>query len=164
MLFLIIQNEDPELRKQLADFIIYFSTVESFITDFAYHAELFEGKKPIFKEIAKRDLSIKRNIIKEFIQNKIPELFDNWNKINNRIGNINSERKYLVHSIGLFNISSTHFHSRIRVNGKFKIYTASDIHKLNNLLDEVLFGKEGLSTSFYSRYIDEIEKLKKACT
>ncbi len=162
MPFLTIQNEDPELRKQLADFIIYFSTVECYITDFAYQAELFEGKKPIFKEIAKRDLSIKRNIIKEFIQNKIPELFDYWNGINNRIGNLNSERKYLVHAIGLFNISSTHFNSRIRVNGIFKIYAVSDIQKLNKHLEEVIFGKEGLATSFYSRYTNEIEKLRKA--
>jgi len=159
-----IVNEDPELRKQLADFVIFFSTIENYISDFAYRSELFEGKRPNFRSIAKKDLSEKREIIKSFINGKLPILMDLWNIINSRIGSLNNERKFLIHSVGLFNINSSYFNTGVKQNGRFKIYSSSDIKKLNEQIDDLIFGDEGLASNFYSKFVDELESLKKAKT
>ncbi|WP_367328598.1 hypothetical protein [Lentimicrobium sp.] len=164
MPYIEIQNEDPELRKQLADFVIGFATIERYISDLSFRIAFFEGNNPSYLSIAKKDLSEKRKIIKSFIKHNLPNLFDQWSNINNAIGDLNSERKILIHSISIFNVTSNYFDSGIRHNNQFKTYTAKEIQELNERIDELNFGEGGIGTRFYKELTDGLEQLNKANT
>jgi hypothetical protein len=146
-----ISGEDPRLRKELADFVIHFSTIEHYFTHLAYRCIHLSETKIDLVKVATMDLSKKRGLVKQTVSEKFNSLFPQWDKVNNELGKLNYERKFLIHTIGLLNITKDYFESELKINGKSKRYYHADIHELNERINAFLQDSDGLM-NFFSEF------------
>ncbi len=159
MSYISILGEDPNLRKELANYLINFSTLEFYLGHMAIRANAILKTKKTNQEIIKSDLSKKRIIIKECIVYKIEFLIEEWSKLNQGIGEFNAERKNLIHKINVFNIRSDSFViEEKQQNGLFIEYSSEDLKGLNNRLENFIFEDSGI-TEFFTKFDESIKKL-----
>lgn len=151
---IVVKDEDPNLRPLLADFIIQFSTIETYLTHIAFRCTRLEKgtmKDVQMRKIALDSLSNKRDLIKKTVKERFPELIESWEKVNHKIGVFNLKRSYLVHAISVFNIYRDKFVPDFTKDGKPVSFDVDDLKELNEDLSNFI-GGPGSITEFFGEF------------
>ncbi|OFX87809.1 MAG: hypothetical protein A2W99_15965 [Bacteroidetes bacterium GWF2_33_16] len=156
-----IIDKSNEFKKLLSEFIIKFSTIEFFISYLCFEIEKVLNPNSKFEEIALKNLSNKKELIKKFITDNLPSLKIKWNIISENISNVNMERKHLVHGIGNpsiygmngYNIEN--LQSFIPKRNQSKSFNLKDLEEINLKIDEIIL-ENGLGNEFYTEFKKEL--------
>ncbi len=100
------------------------------------------------------ELDQKRKKIKEFIYKSLPQLKQDWDTINSKIGTLNEDRRHLIHGIGQSYFLKDVIKTVIRKgqNVILKEYSIADINSLTNKLAHLLTGDNGLDGEFLTKF------------
>lgn len=104
----------------------------------------------IIEENIGSDFEARRKKVTTFIHKNLPNLNSKWNTINKKLSEINLERRYLIHGIGLANFNENAITAAIRHKGtlKPKKFSIDDIKRISNDIAHLLTGVDGLSGEF----------------
>jgi hypothetical protein len=141
---------NSKLKELVGEFIIQFSQVELYLTILCqvttHPTQEYEG----FIYYFGKDLSIKREVLKTFINDHLMAIKDEWTKINAELGDLNEHRRHLIHGIGLLGLTTTKIHTQILKSKLIKssIYDLTDLEKLTSRLHHLISGEMELAVYF----------------
>lgn len=106
-----------------------------------------------FNEILGLPMDKKRKQISTFIKNNIPNLHDEWTVINEKIGQINVDRRHLVHGFSQYILPREQIETYIKLNGRVakKQYSLIDIKSLTNKIHHINTGENGIRVVFFTK-------------
>jgi hypothetical protein len=98
-------------------------------------------------------LDKKRTILSEFIKNNIPSLAMEWININDSIGRINADRRYLAHGFTQYFLPGEYIETYIKNKGQItkKRFSISDIAALTNKIHHINTGINGINGVFNTK-------------
>lgn len=145
----LLENRD-EFQSALGQFVIRFSELEFSLLYFCGAIDHPRNENLGIKENLATTFEQRRNKISFFIRSELPEIADIWNGINERLGNINRDRRFLVHGIGCENFFLHSVKAFIPQKTKvdLKDFTIADIKSLSDQISHLLTGENGLSGEF----------------
>lgn len=145
---------NSKLKEQVGEFVIQFSQVELYLTILCqvttHPTQEYEG----FVHYLKKDLTVKREVLKAFINEHLTSLREDWARINVELGDLNEHRRHLIHGIGLLGLTTTVIQTQILKSKQIKssIYSLMDMEKLINRLHHLISGENGIGGVFYGNY------------
>ena len=140
-----IFQTDTEFKKNVGDFILTFSEMESTLSIILSKLENGLEVNPLIPEIFGADLSDKRSRIRRGIVNNC-SLLKKWDKLNRNLGDCNDFRRSIAHGIVMNHIVNPSIQSLVRSNNGFifKELTNEDVVKYLKILYDINSGKLGL--------------------
>ncbi len=140
-----IFQTDTEFKKNVGDFILTFSEMESTLSIILSKLENGLEVNPLIPEIFGADLSDKRSRIRRGIVDN-SSLLKKWDKLNRKLGDCNDFRRSIAHGIVMNHIVNPSIQSLVRSNNGFifKELTNEDVVKYLKILYDINSGKLGL--------------------
>lgn len=140
-----IFQTDIEFKKNVGDFILTFSEIESSLSIILSKLENGLEVNPLVPEIFGADLSDKRSRIRRgLVDNN--SLLKKWDKLNSKLSDCNEFRRSIVHGILMNQIINPSIQSLVKSNNGFifKKLTNEDVVKHLKILYDINSGKLGL--------------------
>jgi hypothetical protein len=151
-----LYKNDKIFKEVIGAFIIACSEMEFAITSLCS----ILGEDPRlhqqqFTDIFGMTLTNKRELVGEFIKTHLPQLKNEWININVEIGQINAERRRLVHGFTQYFLPQEYIETFVK-NKKSGIiekkhFTLGDIKLLTNKIHHINTGKNGISGEFHTK-------------
>ena len=146
-----ISKNDKEFKEEIGAFVIAFSELEFGIAFLCAMTEFDLRKKDeyIHKYLG---FTFERKLqhLTSFISENLNELEPIWSKIKVEIGQINRERRFLVHGFMKYHlpIETITTHIKEKSNITTKKQSIEEIRELVNRLDNLKTGENGINGSF----------------
>jgi hypothetical protein len=150
-----IFETDKNFKEAIGAFVIAFSKVEYGLAILCSLTEFDLRKSNLaFVDCIGLSLENKLKRISEFIKSDLPELTNIWEDIRNKIGNLNEERRYIIHGIHNWPLPKDTIRSRIKKGKeiKEKRHSVDDIKKFTDQLHHIETGKYGVNGEFYNLF------------
>ncbi len=143
-------ESSTQIERALGKFIKRFSELEYSLL---YYWSLIDDPKNqnlVVKENFGSSFDDRRKKVTKYINNNLPELSERWKNINKKLTTINTERRYLIHGLGVSNFSNNTIKAVIKLNSqiKVKIITEAQINILLSEIAHILTGNDGLEGEF----------------
>jgi hypothetical protein len=145
-------EKDKEFKEALGSFMIAFSELEYGLVILCTLTEFDLRKKDLsYLKYLGYTLELKVKTITEFINDNLPDLKSIWDLIKINIGNVNRERRFLVHGFHNYYLPNENISTRIKENGKIveKKQSAIEIKKLAKEIQHINTGTNGINGQFY---------------
>lgn len=144
-----LENRE-KFRSALGQFVIQFSELEFSLLYFCGVIDYPRNENLGIKENLRTTFDQRRKKISEFVRTELPEIAEIWNGINGSLGNINRDRRFLVHGIGRENFFQHSVKTFIpqKTEVDLKDFTIDDIKKLSDQIAHLLTGDNGLGGEF----------------
>ena len=144
------QENIERFQSALGQFVIQFSELEFSLLYFCGVIDHPRNENLGIKENLRSTFDQRRKKISEFIRVELPEIAEKWNVINEKLGNINRDRRFLIHGIGRENFIQHYVKAFIPQKNSvdFKEFSIADIKKLSDQITHLLNGDNGLSGEF----------------
>jgi hypothetical protein len=151
---------DSEFKKNVGDFILTFSEIESTLSIILSKLENGLEVNPLVPEIFGADLSDKRSRIRRGIVDN-SSLLKKWDKLNSKLSDCNEFRRSIAHGIVMNQIINPSIQSLVRSNNGFifKELTNEDVVKHLKILYDINSGKLGLGV-FTEELNDWLKQLR----
>lgn len=147
--------EDKEFKAAIGAFIIAFSELEHGLSILCTMTEfdLRNRDKYIAKYLG-LSFDKKRDTLKKFINEYLPELSETWATINTEIGKINRERRFIAHGFIAYYLPNENISTFIKENGGIveKKQSIDEIYNLASRLYEVNTGRNGIIGEFHTLF------------
>ena len=144
-----------DFLKAVGQFTVEFSILEFSLLELcAFTVADLPNCKSKYIDFIGLSFENKREVLKKFIKNETPQLSSEWEKINCEIGEINYERRHLIHGIGASYLFQEIIVTYVKTNGVIdsKEYKVADINKLTNRIRHVRTGDNGVAGIFDSKF------------
>jgi len=150
-----ILKNDKEFKQAIGAFIIAFSELEFGLVFLCSMTEF---------DIRKRDeyvtkylgFTFERKVerLTEFISENLSELKPIWEKLKNEIGQLNRERRFLVHGVMNYSLPRETITTHVREKGAVTIkkQTLKEIKEFTNRLHHLNTGENGINGEFYTLF------------
>ena len=91
----------------------------------------------------------------EFIKTHLPNLLEEWIVINVAIGQINSDRRHLVHGFTQYYLPEEHIETFVKKKGRVekKRFTVNDIKALTEKIHHINTGDNGINGVFHTKLL-----------
>ena len=151
-----LYKNDKLFKESIGAFIIASSEMEFAITSLCS----ILGEDPRFHQqqfidIFGMTLTDKRELVGKFIKTHLPELKKDWININVEIGQINADRRRLVHGFTQYFLPQEYIETFVknRKSGivEKKRFTIGDIKLLTNKIHHINTGKNGIIGEFHTK-------------
>ena len=144
-----------DFLKAIGQFTVEFSRLEFSLLELcAYTVADLPHAKSKYIDFIGLSFENKREVLKKFIKTETPQLSNEWEKINSEIGEINYERRHLIHGIGASYLFHEIIVTYVKTNGNIdsKEFTVADINKLTNRIAHLRTGDNGIAGIFDSKF------------
>lgn len=151
-----LTKNDKLFKESIGAFIIASSEMEFAITSLCS----ILGEDPRFHQqqfidIFGMTLTDKRELVGKFIKTHLPELKKEWININVEIGQINSDRRRLVHGFTQYFLPQEYIETFVKNKKSGKVekkhFTVEDIKLLTNKIQHINTGKNGIFGEFHTK-------------
>lgn len=150
-----LYNSD-EFTSSLGKFVIEFSKFEFAIAELAsWTSGNIHDRDDLFRDCIRDTLEKNRRRISDYIKKHLPEIQSEWTTINDRIGKLNKERRFLVHGM----IDHSEFIAEnlaVLVSKGLPETNQIDSHSILLLRKEIMdimTGKNGVNGEFYIKFV-----------
>jgi hypothetical protein len=150
-----ILKNDKEFKQAIGAFIIAFSELEFGLVFLCSMTEFDVRKKDqyVTKYLG---LTFERKMqhLTDFISENLNELKPVWEKLKNEIGQLNRERRFLVHGFMTYYLPHETISTHVKENGKVttKKQTIKEINEFTNRLHHLNTGKNGINGEFHTLF------------
>ena len=147
-----IFEKDKKFKEAIGAFIIAFSMLEYGLAHLGTLTELDPRKRNhyLIKYIGNR-FERKVKILTEFIDENLTELKPIWHELKDKIGQLNRERRFIVHGFNQNFLPNESITTHIKEGKKLsnKNLTIDYINELTNRLHDLNTGKNGINGEFH---------------
>ncbi len=153
-------KKDKEFKEAIGAFIIAFSEFEFGLVFLCTMTEFnLLNKNSYIKKYMGFEFSKKMDHLTQFIDEYLPEIKSIWDNIKQEIGQLNRERKFLVHGHMAYGLPNETITTYIRQNNKVitgnsqvipKNQTVSEIEGFTNRLHHLNTGENGINGEFHT--------------
>jgi len=150
-----IRKNDKNFKEAIGAFIIAFSELEFGLVFLCSTTEFDVRKKDEYiTKYLGFTFERKMQHLTEFISENLEELKPIWESLKNEIGQLNRERRFLVHGFMTYYLPRESITTYIKENGKLttKKQTISDIKSLTNRLHHLNTGVNGINGEFHTLF------------
>jgi len=150
-----ILKNDKEFKQAIGAFIIAFSELEFGLVFLCSMTEFDVRKKD---EYVTKYLGFtferKMQHLTDFISENLNELTPIWEKLKNEIGQLNRERRFLVHGFMTYYLPHETITTHVKENGKVttKKQTLEEIKGFTNRLHHLNTGENGINGEFHTLF------------
>lgn len=150
-----ILKNDKEFKQAIGAFIIAFSELEFGLVFLCSMTEFDVRKKD---EYVTKYLGFtferKMQHLTDFISENLNELKPVWDKLKNEIGQLNRERRFLVHGFMTYYLPHETITTHVKEKGKVitKKQTIEEIKKFTNRLHHLNTGENGINGEFHTLF------------
>lgn len=150
-----ILKNDKEFKQAIGAFIIAFSELEFGLVFLCSMTEFDVRKKD---EYVTKYLGFtferKMQHLTDFISENMNELIPIWEKLKNEIGQLNRERRFLVHGFMTYYLPHETITTHVKENGKVttKKQTLEEIRGFTNRLHHLNTGQNGINGEFHTLF------------
>lgn len=154
-----ILKNDKEFKQAIGAFIIAFSELEFGLVFLCSMTEFDIRKKDqyVTKYLG---LTFERKMqhLTDFISENLNDLKPVWEKLKNEIGQLNRERRFLVHGFMTYYLPHETISTHVKENGKVttKKQTIKEIKEFTNRLHHLNTGKNGINGEFHTLFTKTI--------
>jgi hypothetical protein len=150
-----IFKNDKEFKQAIGAFIIAFSELEYGLVFLCSMTEFDVRKKDeyVVKYLG-YTFDRKMQILTEFIEQNLTELKPIWEKLKIEIGQLNRERRFLVHGFMTYFLPNETITTHVKENGKVrtKKLTLNEIKGFTNRLHHLNTGENGINGEFHTLF------------
>lgn len=150
-----IWKNDKDFKEAIGSFIIAFSELEFGLVFLCSMTEFDVRKKDeyIIKYLG-FTFDRKMHHLSEFISENLEELKPVWQKLKNEIGQLNRERRFLVHGFMAYYLPHESITTQVKENGKLttKKQTLAEIKSFTNRLHHLNTGENGINGEFHTLF------------
>lgn len=145
-------KNDKDFKEAIGSFVIAFSELEFGLVFLCSMTEFDIRKK---EEYITKYLGFafekKVKHLTEFINEQMIELKPIWNILNSEIGQLNRERRFLVHGFMGYSLPHETITTHIKENGVLtqKRHTLKEIKDLTNKIQQLKTGENGINGEFH---------------
>jgi hypothetical protein len=144
-------TRDIALKAAIGAFIIKFSQLEYALASLSAWTE-FDVREYDSHYLRHVGLGTdkKRESLKDFIKSQLPEFLETWGKLNQEIGSLNMERRYIGHGFREYFNANQRVYAHVKLSGKLdtKELDVDVINSLTKRLSHLLTGQNGLDGNF----------------
>lgn len=150
-----ILKNDKEFKQAIGAFIIAFSELEFGLVFLCSMTEFDVRRKD---EYVTKYLGFtferKMQHLTDFISENLNELTPIWEKLKNEIGQLNRERRFLVHGFMQYYLPHETITTHVKENGKVttKKQTLEEIEGFTNRLHHLNTGENGINGEFHTLF------------
>lgn len=153
-----LYENDRKFKEAIGAFMISFSELEFGLAILCTLTEFDPRTKDKYlPKFIGLSFERKRNIITDFIKERLPILQEIWEKINSNIGQINRERRFIAHGILSYSLPNEQIRSYIKEKGNIveNKLSIEQIDELTAKLHEINTGKNGVNGEFHTNFTKE---------
>ena len=148
-------KNDKDFKEAIGSFIIAFSELEFGLVFLCSITEFDIRKKDEY--IAKYlgfTFERKMQHLTDFISENLDELNPIWERLKNEIGQLNRERRFLVHGFMTYYLPLETITTHVKENGKVttKKQTLEEIKSFTNRLHDLNTGENGINGEFHTLF------------
>lgn len=149
-----IFENDNKLKKSIGAFIIAFSGLEYGLAVLCSWTDFDLRQRDLTKYLG-YSFDQKREVIKNYVYQYLPNLKDTWDKINIEIGEINKERRFIAHGFIDYYLPNDNISTYIKDRGKVvsKKQSPEIIDNLTSNIYKINTGKNGINGEFHINFI-----------
>lgn len=150
-----IRKNDKNFKEAIGAFIIAFSELEFGLVFLCSMTEFDVRKKDEYiTKYLGFPFERKMQHLTEFISENLEELKPIWESLKNEIGQLNRERRFLVHGFMTYYLPRESITTHVKENGKLttKKQTLSDIKSFTNRLHHLNTGVNGINGEFHTLF------------
>jgi hypothetical protein len=150
----LFQN-DKEFKQAIGSFIIAFSELEFGLAFLCSMTEFDVRKKDEYiTKYLGFTFDRKMQHLSEFISENLQELKPIWQKLKIEIGQLNRERRFLVHGFMTYYLPHESITTHVKENGKLttKKQTLEEIKSFTNRLHHLNTGENGINGEFHTLF------------
>lgn len=150
-----ILKNDKEFKQAIGAFIIAFSELEYGLVFLCSMTEFDVRRKDEYMvKYLGYTFDKKMQILTEFIKQNLTELKPIWEKLKIEIGQLNRERRFLVHGFMTYYLPNETITTQVKENGKVltKKLTLKEIKGFTNRLHHLNTGKNGINGEFHTLF------------
>lgn len=152
-----ILKSDKKFKEAIGAFVISFSELENSLARLAVFTipdpRKHKNQLPMFISYT---LDKKRSIISDYIKLNLPDLINDWNEINQKIGNLNRYRRFVVHGIISYSLPNDTVKSYIKDSGGKIVEHLLSINEIKSKtleINKVISGNNGTGGEFREKFI-----------
>jgi len=145
-----------QFKSELGQFLIEFARLEHTL---AFYCSIIDSpRKPNLYKFLGDDFHRKRNFISDHFKTHLPELLQEWRTINSEIGNINEDRRHLIHGIGQSYFFKESISTFVKKGDRIveKLFTSKEIRNLTNRIGHLLTGTKGIKGHFQTKFLKAV--------
>lgn len=149
-------KNDKLFKEAIGSFIIAFSELEFGLVFLCSMTEFDVRKKDqYFTKYSGFTFEMKIKHLTNFISENLNELLPIWWKLKNEIGQLNRERRFLVHGFMTYCLPSETITTHVKENGTLttKKLTLEDITNFTNRLLHLNTGENGINGDFHTLFM-----------
>ena len=146
-----IIETDKKFNEAIGNFIIAFSQLEFGLVELCFLTEFnLSNQKDIYVKYLGISTDKKRKCISEYVNENLPALSSTWLTINQKIGQLNRQRRFIVHGIMESFIQNESIISKIKENNTYvkKSISLTELTNLTNQLHKINTGENGILGAF----------------
>jgi len=154
-----IWKNDKDFKEAIGAFIIAFSELEFGLVFLCSMTEFDVRKKDEYlTKYLGFTFDRKMQHLTEFISENLEELKPIWQKLKNEIGQLNRERRFLVHGFMTYYLPHESITTHVKENGKLttKKQTLAEIKSFTNRLHHLNTGENGINGEFHTLFTKTI--------
>lgn len=113
-----------------------------------------KNKDKYFSKYLKLSFNDKVKIISKYIDGHMKDLNSIWAELKIEIGQLNRERRFLVHGFTTYYLPKENIKTSVAENGKVvdKKYTLVELKKITTRLHHLKTGNNGIKGEFYTQF------------
>ncbi len=145
-------ESDRQFKIAIGAFIIAFSELEFGLAFLCSMTEFdIRQKDKYLTKYLSFPFEKKIKHLSNFIDEHLTEVKSIWNKLKIEIGQLNRERRFLVHGFMTYSLPDENITTYIKEKGEIveKKQTIAEIYKYTNKLHDINTGKNGINGSFH---------------
>lgn len=139
-----------KFKSGIGHFVIKFAELEFSLLYYCAIIDHPRDQNLGIREHLRSSFEERRNKISIFIRKELPDIKEIWDSINMKLGEINRERRFIVHGIGRTNFFSDSVKAFIPQKDRVDIkdYSIESIKNLSDKIAHLLTGVNGLTGEF----------------
>jgi Txe/YoeB family toxin of Txe-Axe toxin-antitoxin module len=144
---------DTAFKEAIGEFTIAFSQMEFALSQLSALTVIQHSEFNLLANI-KLSLSKKRKEITKCVKSDAIQLYSIWEDLNQRIGKMNEERRYLMHGIAQYSLSDKTIEVFVptKNNLNVKHLIPEDIKEFNQKIYHLTTGVDGVNGEFYNKF------------
>ena len=147
-------QKPKEYYHVLGEFMTKFSSMETSLVSYCSIIKYLCNYQEGFDEFSPLSISDRLKYISKFIKESLPELQNDWNKIVQKINEVNENRRHLIHGIGRASFYTESITTHVPKKGKTvsKDFSIEDINKIIDNIEHICTGDNGIQGEFHNNF------------
>lgn len=145
-------RKQNDYYKALGEFLKKFSEMETALVTYCSIIKYLSYCQEGFDEFSPLAIGERVKFISKFINENLPDLKGDWEKIRQKINKVNEDRRHLVHGIGRTSLYTDTITTHVPKKGKTvsKDFSIEEIRSIIDDIEHICTGTNGIQGEFHN--------------